>query len=140
VIEGLLRALTRLHPTREIALAPAVPDSLAFRGERQDLEEMIGNLADNACKWAHGRVVIAVVATADGAIRLTVDDDGDGLSGEQRATVMKRGRRLDEAKPGSGLGLAIVHDLAALYGGALELDASPLGGVRATLTLPAAAT
>ena len=139
VIDGLIRALSRLHPTRDIAVATGMPAELAFRGERQDLEEMIGNLADNACKWAHLRVAIAVAAKDDGTICLTIDDDGDGLSAEQRETVMKRGRRLDESVPGSGLGLAIVHDLAALYGGRLGLDSSPLGGVRATLVLPAAA-
>jgi signal transduction histidine kinase len=138
VVDGLVRALERLHRERAITIGSAVPEALVFRGERQDLEEMVGNLADNACKWAQGRVAItADLATSD-TLRLTVEDDGEGLTPAERATVAQRGRRLDETVPGSGLGLAIVHDLAALYGGRLELDDSPLGGVRATLTLPAA--
>lgn len=137
VVDGLIRALTRLHQSREIEINADIPENLSFRGERQDLEEMIGNLADNACKWALRRIVIAG-GVETGTIVITVDDDGDGLSIEQRKIVLARGRRLDETVPGSGLGLAIVHDLAALYGGSLELDAGPLGGVRATLTLPAA--
>ncbi|MEK9662196.1 MAG: ATP-binding protein, partial [Alphaproteobacteria bacterium] len=116
VVMGLVRALGRLYEDRGLDIAVDVPDDLAFRGERQDLEEMVGNLADNACKWAACRVAITATAIPDGRIRITVDDDGNGLSDEQRAMVMTRGRRLDETKPGSGLGLAIVDDLAALYG------------------------
>ncbi len=137
VAEGLVRALARLHADRNLDISVDIPKQLAFRGERQDLEEMIGNLADNACTWAHRRVTLAARSEGD-SIRIVIDDDGDGLSPEQRTIVTKRGSRLDESLPGSGLGLAIVHDLAALYGGALDLDDAPAGGVRATLTLPAA--
>src|SRR5262249_43707975 len=115
-----------------------------FRGERQDLEEMVGNLVDNACKWAASRVSIEVApkeAKEPGAapmLRILVDDDGRGLSEKERAQVSRRGQRLDESKPGSGLGLSIVTDLAGLYGGSLTLGHAPIGGLRAELVLPAA--
>ncbi len=112
------------------------PPALAFRGERQDLEEMAGNLIDNACKWAKAKV--AVTAAGQGAtFRLAVDDDGPGLTPEEREQVGERGERLDESVPGTGLGLAIVHDIAKLYGGQLDLETADLGGLSARLTLPA---
>jgi signal transduction histidine kinase len=119
-----------------------VDASAKFRGERQDLEEMAGNLVDNACKWASSRVFIEVLVerpTEPGAgpiLRIIVDDDGKGLSAAERAKVSRRGQRLDESKPGSGLGLSIVVDLAALYGGSLVLGNAPIGGLRAELALP----
>ena len=115
-----------------------------FRGERPDLEEMIGNLVDNACKWASARVAIDVVrerpdpSRAGQVLRIVVDDDGRGLSPSEREQVAHRGRRLDETKPGSGLGLSIVVELAGLYGGELKLGTAPLGGLRAELVLPGA--
>ncbi|MGZ5930366.1 MAG: ATP-binding protein, partial [Rhizomicrobium sp.] len=112
------------------------PPDLYFRGERQDLEEMTGNLMDNACKWASARVLVR--AMREGArFTLTVEDDGPGLAPEDRARVGTRGERLDESVPGSGLGLAIVRDISKLYAGFLTLDTSPLGGLEARLTLPA---
>ena len=105
---------------------------------------MVGNLVDNACKWAKGRVSIEVAVRGTGRpeqgalLHIIVDDDGQGLSPEERVQVSRRGKRLDESKPGSGLGLSIVVDLAALYGGGLTLDAAPIGGLRAELVLPAA--
>lgn len=138
VLDGLKRTLDLLHAERKIKLDVAVTDRPYFRGDRQDLEEMLGNLMDNGCKWARSRVQVA--ATAEhGRLHLTIDDDGPGLSEERRAEALKRGRRLDEATPGDGLGLDIVYDLAQLYDGRLELDRSPLGGLRASLALPAAA-
>ena len=107
---------------------------------------MIGNLVDNACKWATSRVSIEVVHEATDlvndrqTIRIIVDDDGRGLSPSEREQVAKRGQRLDETKPGSGLGLSIVVELAALYGGSLTLGTAPLGGLRAELVLPATPT
>jgi signal transduction histidine kinase len=117
----------------------AIPPGTRFRGERQDLEEMVGNLIDNACKWAASRIDIRVGVLRDGgraSIEIAVEDDGPGLPDEARAEMLKRGRRLDETKPGSGLGLSIVADLAGLYRGSLKLDKSSLGGLRAVLTLP----
>jgi len=138
VAQDLRRTLARIHADRGLALEVRVPPGLAFRGERQDLEEMLGNLADNACKWARTHVVVAAAAEA-GSLVLTVDDDGPGLSESQREAVFGRGKRLDESVPGSGHGLAIVREIAELYGGSATLGASPLGGLRATLALPAAA-
>ncbi|MBI5314074.1 MAG: sensor histidine kinase, partial [Methylocystis sp.] len=111
---------------------------LRFLGERQDLEEMIGNLLDNAGKWAKSRVTIdvCVEGASRPTLRVTIDDDGPGLAAHLRAAATQRGRRLDETKPGSGLGLSIVVDLAAAYGGSLQLDDSPSGGLRAELRLP----
>jgi signal transduction histidine kinase len=137
VVEDLRRTLERIHVDRGIAIEADVAGDLAFRGERQDLEEMLGNLMDNACKWADARVTVGVRADAD-RIVFDIDDDGAGLPADQRAGVFDRGRRLDESVPGSGLGLAIVRDIAELYSGTIALGDSPLGGLRAVLTLPAA--
>ena len=138
VLDDLARVLKRIHAGRAIAIDVDCPAGLAFRGERQDLEEMAGNLIDNASKWAHSRVT--VLATRDGAkFTLKVGDDGDGLDEEDRSRVGERGERLDESVPGTGLGLAIVRDVAKLYGGDLELGESALGGFEAKVTLPAIA-
>jgi signal transduction histidine kinase len=137
VVHGLARAMRHIHAQREIELTvQPFPDALAFRGEAQDLQEMLGNLLDNACKWATRQVQLS--ATSDGAtLTLLIDDDGPGLAAEQREAVVRRGVRADEQVPGSGLGLAIVDDLARIYQGRLELEDSPCGGLRARLTLPA---
>jgi len=141
VVTALARTMEKIHHDRAIAVDVHCDEQARFRGERPDLEEMIGNLVDNACKWASSRVVIEVLReTVNGhqVIRVHVDDDGAGLSQSERDQVAKRGRRLDETKPGSGLGLSIVVELASLYGGGLTLGAAPLGGLRAELVLPAA--
>lgn len=139
VVADLRRTLTRIHADRSITIEVQEDgEGLAFRGERQDLEEMVGNLMDNACKWASSRVQIAL-SVEHGRLVLTIDDDGEGLAEAQRGEAMGRGRRLDESSPGSGLGLAIVSDIAGLYGGSLRLDESPIGGLRAVLSLPLAA-
>ncbi|MGC1553109.1 MAG: ATP-binding protein, partial [Bradyrhizobium sp.] len=144
VVEALRRTMEKIHRDRDIAIEVSAGSKTRFRGERQDLEEMAGNLVDNACKWTTSRVSIEVHAeqpAASGAtpmLRIIVDDDGRGLSEKERAQVSRRGQRLDESKPGSGLGLSIVVDLAALYGGSLTLGRAPIGGLRAELVLPAA--
>ncbi len=143
VATALARTMEKLHRERDIAIAVDVPDHARFRGERQDLEEMIGNLVDNACKWAQSRVAIEVVADGlagddKSKVRVIVDDDGPGLSPAERERVALRGQRLDESKPGSGLGLSIVVELAGLYGGVLTLGTAPIGGLRAELALPGA--
>jgi len=112
-----------------------VPADHAVRVQREDLDEMLGNLLDNGCKWARARVLISSTDETSN-ILISVDDDGPGLYPAKRDLVLKRGARADEAAPGSGLGLAIVRDLAELYGGAIKLDDSPLGGLRARLSLP----
>ncbi|HMK80572.1 MAG TPA: sensor histidine kinase [Xanthobacteraceae bacterium] len=145
VVTSLARSMEKIHRDRGIAIDIEAPRDTRFRGERQDLEEMVGNLVDNACKWAQSRVAVEVLPERDAAksgptLRVVVDDDGPGLTAAQRAQVgtARRGQRLDETKPGSGLGLSIVVDLAALYGGALTLGTAPIGGLRAELVLPAA--
>jgi signal transduction histidine kinase len=136
VLADLTRVLSRIHQTRGIEIEFECPPNLFFRGERQDLEEMMGNLIDNACKWARG--LVHVTARREGAsLVLDVEDDGPGLSPAERQKVGTRGERLDESVPGSGLGLAIVRDISKLYGGFFVLDASPRGGLLARLTLPA---
>ena len=146
VVTALARSMEKIHRDRGIAIDIETPRDTRFRGERQDLEEMVGNLVDNACKWAQSRVAVEVLpdraeaAQAGSTLRVVVDDDGPGLTATQREQVgaARRGNRLDETKPGSGLGLSIVVDLAALYGGALTLGTAPIGGLRAELVLPAA--
>ena len=135
--EGLVRTLLKLYATRALDIRADVPPDHSVRVQREDLDEMLGNLLDNACKWAKSR--IRVEATRFNAmIVITVDDDGSGLPAPLRTVVLQRGVRADEAAPGSGLGLAIVRDLADLYSGSISLVESPLGGLRARLTLPAA--
>jgi signal transduction histidine kinase len=142
-VGALARTMGKIHHERGVTIELDATEDAKFRGERQDLEEMMGNLVDNACKWAQARVAIEVFAQTLGTapddrkvVRITVDDDGPGLSPSQREQVARRGRRLDETKPGSGLGLSIVVELAALYGGELNLGTAPIGGLRAELVLP----
>ncbi len=137
VVEHLSRTLARIHSAREIEIGIDVPEGLSFKGERQDFEEMLGNLIDNACKWAASRVRVTAEA-ADARLRVFVDDDGPGLTAEGREAAFRRGKRLDEAVSGSGLGLSIARDIAALYDGAVALEQSDAGGLRAVLDLPAA--
>lgn len=142
VVEGIVRTLSKIHRGRDLAFGCEIGAELRFRGERQDLEEMVGNLVDNAGKWTSSRVQVsaAVAPPRDGRtyLAVTVDDDGPGLPAAARKAALRRGARLDESKPGSGLGLAIVADLASLYGGALSLEDAPGGGLRAVLVLPSA--
>jgi signal transduction histidine kinase len=133
--EGLARTLQRLHAPRGLALNVKIPNEHHVRVQREDLDEMLGNLLDNACKWAKSRVTVSSSAHQN-AITITVDDDGPGLAPGMREAVLQRGVRADEAAPGSGFGLAIVRDLAEIYGGSISLDRSSDGGVRASLVLP----
>lgn len=137
VIEDLVYAMQRIYKERELEYDFSQMQECWFRGEGQDLEEMVGNLMDNACKWAKGQIVIDC-ETSSNRLVLSVDDDGPGISSENLEVVMQRGFKLDEAKPGHGQGLGIVKDIADLYGGRLKLGRSPLGGLRAELNLPAA--
>ena len=134
-LEAVQRAVTRMYPGVTIDLAGQ--RDLWFRGERQDLEEMLGNLIENAAKYGGGRVFVTA-GRADGMIRVEVEDDGNGIPADARDELFGRGARLDTSKPGTGLGLAIVRDVAEIYGGAVWLDESEdLGGLSATLSLPA---
>jgi len=134
---GLARALDRLHHDRGVSLELRVADDHTVRTERPDLDEMLGNLLDNACKWARTRVVLES-ARRNGAIVMTVDDDGPGIDETMLTAVLQRGVRADEATAGTGLGLAIVRDLAEVYGGSIALERADAGGLRAVLQLPAA--
>ena len=143
VVTALARTMEKIHREKDLAIEVHADEQARFRGERPDLEEMIGNLVDNACKWASSRVAIEVVRERPDplserhVVRIVVDDDGRGLSPSEREQVAKRGQRIDETIPGSGLGLSIVVELASLYGGGLTLGTAPLGGLRAELVLPA---
>jgi signal transduction histidine kinase len=139
-LAAMARAFGKIYPS--IDLAVDCPEDLRFRGEKQDFDDMAGNLIDNACKWAKSEArVVAEALPSSGSDRLffelTIDDDGPGLPADRRDEALRRGRRIDESKPGSGLGLSIVVDLAGVYGGKLNLSDSPLGGLRAVLVLPA---
>ena len=138
-LRALLRTMERLHTERHLAfeLAPQAQDG-AFRGEEQDLYELLGNLIDNAGKSARQRVVVDVQLSA-GQLCFTVDDDGPGIPEKEREHMFERGVQLDEQRPGSGLGLDIVRALAETYGGSVQALASPLGGARLRLCLPVAA-
>lgn len=138
-LDALLRTFTKISRGKGISGSHTIASGLRFRGEKQDLEEMLGNLLDNAFKWASSTVEVSLAdekAPDTERIALLIDDDGPGLPEEAMAEVLKRGRRLDETTPGSGLGLSIVVDIAKLYGGGLTLHRSPLGGLRARLELP----
>lgn len=114
------------------------PDDLAFLGERQDLQEILGNLIENAAKFSTRRVRVTAGSSGLGQMIVVVEDDGPGVPAGQREAMMKRGARLDESAPGSGLGLSIVEDLTRAYGGRLTLGDSDMGGLKAVLELPAA--
>ena len=145
VLARLIRAMEKIYRDKSLSIAFDQKGAIRFRGESQDLEEMSGNLIDNACKWAAAKVSVKVAPFSDPAsnrdmFAIVVEDDGPGLTPGERAEAVKRGRRLDETVPGTGLGLSIVADLAALYGGTFELDGSALGGLKARLTLPSLGT
>ena len=136
-VDGLARALLRLNADRHLTLDTDVGVDHTVRCQREDLEEMLGNLFDNAFKWARSSVRIASMSNG-GTVDVLVEDDGRGIDESLRDAVLQRGVRADQAAPGSGLGLAIVRDLADVYGGKVALERSPLGGLQARLTLPAA--
>lgn len=137
-VSSLARTLPRIYRDKDLDIQVSISDGLVFRGEKRDLEEMVGNLMDNACKWTGSEIHVLAEPSEDveGQLRLVVDDDGPGLSQDEYETVLKRGMRLDEATPGSGFGLSIVNDLARAYKGSLHLEKSPFGGLRAVLVLP----
>lgn len=136
VIDELASALERIFQDRGVVIDWRAPEDLAFQGERQDLLEIAGNVIENACKWSKGRVRVTAAEAEGEKLDLIVEDDGPGLAPEQRAEVLKRGARLDETAPGSGLGLSIVDELARAYGGAVDLGASDMGGLKVCVTLP----
>lgn len=141
ILQRLSRVMRKIHP--EVSVAFQQPDAALpwFRGDEADLEEMAGNLLDNACKWSRGQVGVRLSserAETGTMLLVQIDDDGPGLSEEDAHKVLRRGVRLDEKTPGSGLGLDIVKELVDVYGGSLELKRSALGGLLAELRLPTA--
>jgi signal transduction histidine kinase len=137
-IDGLIAALGRIHAERGIAVERSVAPGLALAVDPQDLDELLGNLLDNAWRWAARRIAIAAVAEPGGRARITIADDGPGIPADARDAALLPGRRLDERGDGHGFGLSIVRELAELYGGTLALDSAPLGGLAAIVTLPIA--
>jgi len=143
VLQRLKRVLERLNRDRGLEIDLRIEPGLKFRGEAQDIEEMLGNLLDNGCKWARRRVRItaetvpSVLPDGRAMLSIAIEDDGPGLPADKRQEALQRGKRLDETVPGTGLGLAIVKDIAALYGGELTLRDSELSGLKAELRLPA---
>lgn len=139
VLDELASLLERVFQDKGVTIDWRAPEDLEFRGERQDLQEVAGNILENACKWGRARVrACAERGPTEGSFRLIVEDDGPGLPEDQRKEVLKRGARLDESAPGSGLGLSIVDELARAYGGRVELGHSALGGLKVEVQLPAA--
>ena len=136
-VDGLVRTVQRLYASRGLRIDVDIAAEHAVRVTREDLDEMLGNLVDNACKWGRSRVRVTSTAT-DASISIDVEDDGSGLPEALREKVLQRGVRADEAAPGSGFGLAIVRDLTEVYGGQITLDEASLGGLRARLQLPRA--
>ena len=137
-LDELSRTLERIFGERGIEIDWEAEDGLVFRGERQDLLELIGNVMENACKWGRRRVRATAAPDGPGFLKITVEDDGPGLKPEQREAVLRRGARLDESAPGSGLGLSIVEELAKAYDGTVMLGESAWGGLKVELRLPQA--
>jgi signal transduction histidine kinase len=137
VLQDLSFSLDIIHRERGVAIDLDCPDGATFAGDAADLAEMLGNLMDNACKWARSQA--RVMVKADGSqLAILIDDDGPGIPPARREAALTRGGRLDQTVPGSGLGLDIVREIAELYRGSLQLEDSPLGGLRAHLILPGA--
>ncbi|WP_352625970.1 ATP-binding protein [Mesorhizobium sp. M0187] len=134
LVQRMVRVLQKLKPDVSLSLTLPAAD-IVFAGEREDLEELVGNLLDNAMKWAMSTVAVSVTPAAAGLFELSIEDDGPGIPEDKARDVLKRGRRLDETKPGTGLGLAIVADLVNEYGGALALERSAMGGLKAVVRL-----
>jgi signal transduction histidine kinase len=135
VIADLSTAMRSLHRARRLDIVHNVAGNLVFAGDQQDLEEMLGNLMDNACKWAKSQVAISC-ARCDGMLTITIADDGPGMGDHQATIDLAEGPCLDQAA-GNGLGLGIVQDIARLYGGRLTLGRARIGGLEARLILPA---
>lgn len=135
LLQRLAQALGRLHQDRGLSIAVQAPEGVAVAADPDDLNELLGALLDNACKWAAGQVRLSA-AVEDGSVRIEIADDGPGVPQAARARVREAGQRLDESAPGTGLGLAVAGDLIALYGGAMRLADSDLGGLSVTVTLP----
>ena len=136
-LDALLPVFRGIHADKGLAIALSTESGCIFAGERQDLDEMLGNLIDNACKWGRSSVTISAARLSETTLQVVVADDGPGLAPAEALRATERGQRFDESRPGSGLGLAIVADVATLYGGSVRLERAEGGGTRALLSLPA---
>jgi len=140
IITELRVALLKVYGNKDLLFETVVAPEAQFIGDRADLTELLGNLLDNACKWArsHLRVEVRVDPAADtrSALTIVIDDDGPGIAEADRAKVLRRGGRADEATPGHGIGLPMVNETVELYGGSMTIDGSAFGGARFTLKLP----
>ena len=137
-IEDVGIALSKIYADKKIALTQNVPRDLAVACEQQDFDEMAGNLLENAFRWAKSKVAVHAQQDDGRIVAIVIEDDGPGLPPEKISQALRPGERIDESAPGFGFGLPITRELAELYGGELNLDASALGGLRATLRLPVA--
>ncbi|ALO46780.1 ATP-binding protein [Pseudohongiella spirulinae] len=136
--ERICRALEKVYADKAVKIEQQVEPGLLFLGDERDLMEMLGNLLDNACKYGHGRVVIRAIRNTDGElpVSLVIEDDGPGISENERSVVLERGVRLDTLAPGQGIGMAVVADIVQSYGGRIDIDRSSLGGAKLSLLLP----
>jgi signal transduction histidine kinase len=134
LLEDIARVIERIHGER-LRIELDGDAEAAFRGDAADLQEILGNLLENAAKWASSQVRVGISA-GNGRTRIVFEDDGPGIAAERRAEAVQRGVRLDTSRPGSGLGLQIVDELCRIYGGSLELGDGALGGLAATVILP----
>ena len=138
-LDDIASALGKFNADKRIALVQNVPRDLGVACDQQDFDEMVGNLLDNAFKWAHSRIEVHAQHDGGRSIAIVIEDDGPGLRPDQVPQVLRPGQRLDESAPGFGFGLPITRELAELYGGELNLNVSALGGLRVSLRLPLAA-
>jgi two-component system sensor histidine kinase PhoQ len=134
-IDRLVAALRKVHAGKQVQVDAAIEDGAVFRGNDGDLTELLGNLLDNAFKWARRQVRIEATMRS-GALVLRVDDDGPGIPPEAAERIMERGTRADESVPGHGIGLAVVRDILHAYGGHIEIGRSTLGGAAISLDIP----
>jgi signal transduction histidine kinase len=147
ILERMIRVTAKLNPHLKITFSNHLPDAI-FAGEKEDLEEIIGNIMENASKWGRSKIHLTLQAIqkreavegGNNAFEILIEDDGEGLPAEKMAEALKRGKRIDESKPGTGLGLAIVQDTVREYGGHLGLMQASLGGLAVQITLPAVAS
>jgi two-component system, OmpR family, sensor histidine kinase PhoQ len=136
VARDLATTLDKVYLHRQIHCELEIPDTARFRGAEGDLQEILGNLMDNAWKYAQSRVRCSATASEAAGLELRVEDDGEGLDPASAALVLARGTRLDESQPGQGIGLAVVKELAESYGGSVAVEASELGGAALIVRLP----
>lgn len=134
-LEKLVNVIQKLNPELSVALKPELPGQMIFAGESADLQEIIGNLLENAAKFAKSCVKVSVLAEPPGFFCVSIDDDGPGMTNDEMKTALERGKRFDESKPGTGLGLSIVGEIISEYRGKIVFSKSELGGLRAAVTL-----